>query len=175
MAARFHRKYIDANRPPELAYEVDGAKPVYGAFHDELNRVGKEVSKRWGSGVILDIHGQGAEADVIFRGTRDGGTTSHLVGKYGEEALTGETSLFGELAKQGFVVDPAVGSSNRENFDYNGGYIVTSYGKGTLDAIQLELGVNLRQLKNQDVTAQKLASAIQNFAVGYLPAVEIQD
>src|SRR3569833_293030 len=31
--ARFERKYIDANRPAESAYDNDAAKPHYDAFH----------------------------------------------------------------------------------------------------------------------------------------------
>ena len=33
VSAQFHRKYIDANRPPSRAYETDAAKGPYGAYH----------------------------------------------------------------------------------------------------------------------------------------------
>lgn len=173
--ARFHRKYIDANRPPKFAYESDQAKPTYDAYHQALAKARAEVIKRWGRGILLDIHGQGSKPKVIFRGTQNGRTTTHLIKKFGKEALTGKSSLFGQIAKQGFSVIPATDSPDRENSHYKGGYISVTYGSmkgGTMDAIQLELGKDLRAPRSNANTAKKLANAIDSFAKKYLPAKE---
>ncbi len=172
--ARFHRKYLDANRPPEHAYESDhpNAKAVYDTYHAALAKARSEVIRRWGSGILFDLHGQAAEPKAIFRGTQNGKTTTHLVNKFGREALVGETSLFGQFAKQGLRVIPSIGSSDRET-RYTGGHIVRTYGSdsgGTVDAVQLELGRELRNLKAG--TADKLAAAIVAFAKDYLPKSE---
>src|SRR4051794_34548568 len=34
VVARFDRKFIDANRPPDQSYESEAAKPFYDAYHD---------------------------------------------------------------------------------------------------------------------------------------------
>ncbi|MCA9050350.1 MAG: N-formylglutamate amidohydrolase, partial [Planctomycetaceae bacterium] len=145
--ARFHRKYIDANRPPELAYESGQAKLVYDEYHRAIAAARREVINRWGAGILLDLHGQKAEPQTIFRGTQNGKTARSLENRFGRVALTGEQSLFGRLAQQGFHVQPAVNSDEPEDARYNGGYTVGTYGSasgGAFDAVQLELGFSLR-------------------------------
>jgi glutamine amidotransferase-like uncharacterized protein len=110
-----------------------------------------------------------------LRGTQNGKTTTHLVSRFGREAIIGETSLFGQLASQGLKVIPAVGSEGRERVGYDGGYTVIAHGSGsggTLDAIQLELGNELRSAEALPETTSKLADAIASFAKQYLPADE---
>ncbi|MEM1070555.1 MAG: hypothetical protein AAGI63_16755, partial [Planctomycetota bacterium] len=34
--AQFHRRYVDANRKPERAFESPNAKPVYEAYHQAI-------------------------------------------------------------------------------------------------------------------------------------------
>ena len=170
--ARFHRKYLDANRPQELAYESSNAKPVYDAYHRAIAEARDDVVDRWGQGILLDIHGQANNATAIYRGTQNGKTTTHLIGRFGRESLIGRTSLFGQLANQGLSVIPDVGVADREHSSYDGGYIVNTYGSragGTVDAIQLELGNDLRSSQNLSSTASKVATAITAFASDYLP------
>jgi N-formylglutamate amidohydrolase/glutamine amidotransferase-like uncharacterized protein len=172
--AQFHRRYLDANRLARDAYESKNARAPYRAYHDALATARHDVIRRWGGGLLLDIHGQGADPKAIFRGTQNGDTTSHLVDRFGQEAVSGKTSLFGRMAQQGFRVIPAINSTNRET-RYAGGYIVRTYGSGsggTLDAIQLELGRGLRDAKVIPTTADKLANAIAAFADEYLPDAE---
>ncbi len=169
--ARFHRKYIDANRSPANVFESSEAKVPYDTFHRAIATARQEIANRWGRGVLLDIHGQGAKPDSIFRGTQNGKTTKHLISRFGRESLVGRSSLFGQLAKQGFAVIPAVGSAAREHSSYDGGFNVVTYGSGnggTIDAIQLELGRELRSTKAIPETARKLANAIDAFANEYL-------
>lgn len=172
--ARFHRKYLDANRRPRDAMESPAAKDVYHAYHNAITDACQTVVKQWGYGILLDIHGQGKNANAIYRGTQNGKTTTHLTSRFGREALVGKTSLFGELANQGLTVIPAVGSNHPEAENYDGGYTVRTYGSGsggTLDAIQLELGASFRSEINCSATANKLANAITAYAHSYLPKV----
>jgi putative intracellular protease/amidase len=114
------------------------------------------------------------QTGVVFRGTQNGKTVSHLLSRAGREAGVGETSLLGQLAKQGFTVVPPVGSSDPET-NYTGGHIVGTHGSrsgGTIDAIQLELGTKYRDSKTIADMADKLANAITAFAKSYLPAEE---
>ena len=173
--ARFHRKFIDANRAPEFAYESDKAKATYDAYQQAIVVARQKIIDRWGSGILLDIHGQALARDTIFRGTQNGKTAAHLVKQFGEDALTGEKSLFGQLAKQGFTVVPPIGSQDKEKH-YTGGHIVATYGSaegGTFDAIQLELGSTLRSAAERVQTAKKMSLAITSFAEDYLPKKEI--
>lgn len=169
--ARFHRKYLDANRSPGKAYEAASVKEVYDAYHDAIQNAREEIVERFGFGLLLDIHGQNSAPNMIFRGTNDGRTANHLANRFGRTSLTGPTSLFGELSKNGLQVYPAVGSSDPEEGLYNGGYIVANYGSrdgGTFDAIQLDIGKNLRSRKTRQSTAEKMASAIVSFRETYL-------
>lgn len=164
--ARFHRKFIDVNRRPQDAFESAEAKVLYEAYHAALASACTAVTSRWGRGVLLDIHGQSSEPDVVFRGTRNGKTVSHLLSQSGREALIGETSLLGQLARQGMAVFPPVGSSEPERAAYTGGTIVGTHGSssgGAIDAIQLEFGATYRDPKTIDDVADKLANAIVAF------------
>ena len=76
--ARFHRKHIDANRPADEAYEDPDAKATYDRFHNQLDAYCREVQKKFGKGLLLDLHGQGSEPETVFRGTQDGKTVKLL-------------------------------------------------------------------------------------------------
>lgn len=169
--ARFDRKYVDANRPRKHAYEADGAGAYYDAYHEAISRACAEARRNWGRGLLLDIHGQGAEADMIFRGTDNGNSVSDLRQRFGAEAITGPRSILGQMEIRGYKVAPGSTSDQRE-LRYSGGYTIRTYGshRGTaIDAIQLELGRNLRSRVNLERTASHLANAIQIFARTYLP------
>jgi N-formylglutamate amidohydrolase len=169
VVAKFHRKYIDANRPPEIAYEDPKAKPTYDAYRQTLAAYCREVKKTYGRGLLLDLHGQGRMNDTVIRGTRDGKTVSLLMQRYGEKAHTGPESFFGLLALNGCKVFPG----NLADKDYaalSGGDIVHTYGNGDygIDAIQLEFGADLREKGKLTDTAGKVAVAVDKFAKLYL-------
>lgn len=169
VAARFARKYIDPNRPPEAGYEVPAAKPVYDAYHDALARFCRDVQKAHGRGLLLDLHGQGTAADTIFRGTKDGKTVTLLVQRFGPPAHNGPKSFFGLLAGRGCKVHPTDGG--REQAGFTGGYIVQTYGSHEgygIDAIQLEFGGDYRARERRQDTAAKVAAAVAAYADLYL-------
>jgi N-formylglutamate amidohydrolase len=169
VVARFHRKYIDANRPPEIAYEDAKAKPTYDAYRETLAAYCRAVKKEYGRGLLLDIHGQGRMNDTVIRGTRDGKTVSLLIRRYGEKAHTGPESFFGLLAANGCKVFPE-NLADKDFAALSGGDIVHTYGSGGygIDAIQLEFGADLRAKAKLADTAGKVASAVEKFAKLYL-------
>jgi N-formylglutamate amidohydrolase len=169
--ARFDRKFIDVNRPPSGAYESPAAKPYYDAYHRALAESAEKVRAQWGGGLLLDLHGQGAEKESIYRGTDNGETVRALVQRHGKEAIAGPKSIFGQLAAKGYKVLPDPNGGERERH-YVGGYTARTYGshRGTkIDAIQLEIGTRLREKANLERTASDLAQAIEVFARQYLP------
>jgi N-formylglutamate amidohydrolase len=170
VAARFHRKFIDPNRPAGIAYESPQAKPVYDHYHDTLARYCRDVQKSNGRGLLIDVHGQGSAADTIFRGTSNGKTVTLLVQRFGPKAQHGPDSFFGLLAAAGCKVHPTK-ADQKEQAGYTGGYIVQTYGSHTaygIDAIQLELGSDYRSKKNQPDTAARIATAVAEYAQRYL-------
>jgi N-formylglutamate amidohydrolase len=169
VAARFHRKYIDANRPPDIAYEEAAAKPTYDAYRQTLAAYCREVKRTYGRGLLLDVHGQGRMKDTVIRGTRDGKTVALLIQRYGLKAHTGPDSFFGLLRTAGCKVYPE-NLADKDFESLSGGDIVHTYGSGDygIDAIQLEFGGDHRDTKNIKDTADKVATAVEKFAKLYL-------
>ena len=171
LIASFDRKYLDANRPVRGAYEAEEARPYYEAYHRVLSEHCERVRSLWGRGLLLDIHGQSAETETIFRGTDNLKSVTALRQRYGKEALSGAKSILGYLEQSGYRVVPANGSGDRE-LRYSGGYTTRKYGshRGTgIDAMQLEFGTHLRARINLERTANDVAAAIAAFASEYLP------
>jgi len=169
--ARFDRKYIDANRSSAGAYEALEALPYYAAFHGAVDKACEQIRKVWGRGLLLDIHGQAAEPDVIFRGTIHGKSVTDLVQRSGRRAMTGRQSILGQLALRGYKILPEPNMNDRES-RYSGGHTVQTYGSHRatrIDAIQLEFGTRLRARDRVDLTAADVAAAIRMFAKEYLP------
>ena len=171
VVARFERKYIDANRSEAAAYESAAAKPHYDTYHQAIEAASHKIRQTWNAGLLLDIHGQGAEADTIFRGTDNGKSVSAMEQRFGREALIGSKSILGQLASKGYKIEPGGAPYDRER-RYTGGYTTRTYGSyrgSRIDAIQLEFGSNLRSRNNLERTAEDLAEAIEVFAKTYLP------
>lgn len=178
VVARFERKQVDVNRPPEDAYETNRAKPYYDTYHAALSRYVAEVRKTWGRGLLLDVHGQAAAVDTVFRGTQGLTTVAALMHRYGMPAVNGPSSVFGALEASGYTVFPPADARNpaTEHPFFSGGYIVGTYGSdaGTgVDAIQIELGSRMRMRVVLDKTAADLAAAVKAFAKEYLPAEKL--
>ena len=168
--ARSNRKFLDPNRPPEIAYEDTGAKPVYDAYHSALTDYCRDVQNKFHKGLLLDLHGQGTAKETVFRGTQNGKTVTLLRERFGEAAHTGDTSLFGLLKSHGWKVHPDP-LDEREQPSFRGGYIVQTYGSHQgfgIDAMQLEFGTNFRTKAARPKTANTLTAAIAEYAAQYL-------
>lgn len=174
VVARFDRRYVDANRPPEAAYESAAAAPHYRAYHDALESFCRDVLNRWRTGVLLDIHGQGGFPETVIRGTDNGRTVFRHIQRHGVAAFVGPESLFGRLAAAGLTVMPEVNSPEREYPKLDGGYTVRTYGShqaAGLDAYQLELGKDLRRPDAAaEKTAGQIAQAVEHYCRDYFRA-----
>lgn len=174
--ARFDRKYVDVNRPPQRAYEGEAGCVVYEHYHRALEEACQQVRRKWGGGLLLDLHGQGEYPDAICRGTLNGRSVRLLLDRHGWAALTGKRGVFGYLQRLGYKVlpdclgDPTV----REVPAYQGGYIVAAHGSHTdngLDAVQVEIGLRLRQKGRWQETARDLAAALSVWVEEYYPSI----
>jgi N-formylglutamate amidohydrolase len=167
--AEFSRKSIDANREATKAYDTAVAQPTYDQYHTMIRDYVTQIKKRFGQGILLDIHGQGLKNNVIWRGTQNGHTVQDLVKTHGWEAVTGKNGILGFLHGLGYSIHPD-GTAESEA-PYEGGYTVFTYGSqaGGIDAIQLEIGgdFRLRPPAYQKFSGD-FASAIHQFYQTYL-------
>lgn len=173
IVAGFDRKFLDVNRPAERAYESESAQVVYEYYHRSVALACQQVRQRWQSGLLLDIHGQGEYPDAICRGTLNGRTVQLLLDRHGWAALVGKRGLFGYLQRQGYKILPdcLADVKTREVPNYQGGYIVATYGSHTrhgIDAIQVEIGLRLREQGRWRETARDLATALAVYADEFL-------
>lgn len=161
--AQFHRKFLDANRPAEAAFEDERARFQWAAYHAALRRAvdeARRTSPR--GGLLVDLHGQAQDPETVHRGTRNGLTVKQLLEVHGVEALTGPDSLFGAVKAAGFTVFPDLTPPGEphEAGAFSGGFIVATYGSHQpdgIDAIQVEIGRTLRRSREQ---RQKVVEAL---------------
>jgi N-formylglutamate amidohydrolase len=171
VVANFDRKFVDANRPSEAAYEAPEARPYYDSYHLALRGHCDRVRALWGRGLLLDIHGQNAEAHAIFRGTDHLKSIADLQRRFGSAAVSGAKSILGYLERSGYQIIPSNGNGELEQ-RYSGGYTTRAYGShraSGVDTMQLEFGAHLRSRANLERTAVDVARAIAVFAGAYLP------
>ena len=167
--AEFSRKSIDANRGATKAYDTAVAQPIYDQYHTAIRNYVTQIKKKFGQGILLDIHGQGLKNNVIWRGTQHGHTVQDLVKTHGWEAITGKNGILGFLHGLGYSIHPD--GTEESEAPYEGGYTVVTYGSqaGGIDAIQLEIGGDFRlQSPAYQKFSGDLASAIHQFYRTYL-------
>lgn len=171
--ARFVRKYIDANRPPNLAYDDAAARPYYDYYHAAIRRFVDEIRDKYRGGLLIDVHGQSRQP-VIMRGTRNGRAVSSLVARSGIAAVIGRDGIFGQLEAHGFAIFPANDvplNGTAEDAGLNGGFTVLIYGAQSdrgIDAVQFEFGSNYRQKAVVDKSAMAAGGAVAAFYDAYL-------
>ena len=172
--ARFERKYIDANRAPEIALDDTAARPFYYYYHDTVRRFIDEIRDRYPAGLLVDVHGQHFDPEVVMRGTRNGSSVTRLLRRAGFAAVTGPNGIFGQLEANGFKVFPANNVPPRgkfENAGLNGGYTTAIYGSdksGGIDAVQMEFGTRYRENTTVDKSGRDAGKAIAGFYEAYL-------
>jgi len=175
VVSKTHRKYLDPNRPSEIAYEDPDAAPVYQRYHNTLQRYCTEILNKHHTGLLLDIHGQGTSSQTVYRGTGNGKTVARLKERFGESAHSGENSLFGTLHRLGWKVYPFP-ADGKEQSGFTGGYIVQTHGShkpNGLDAVQLEFGADYRTKSNREKTAKVLAKATIEYIQEYIDPIAV--
>ena len=172
VVANFSRRYVDANRTPEEAYESEAGRAVYERYHAAIRQFRTEVIRKWQRGLLIDIHGHGRDPATIIRGTADWASVRHLVEEFGKEAIVGPDGLLGPLAAAGNkLVPPNDGLDEPEFKALNGGFITRTYGSfagGNFDAIQFELGGKFRKAENIPTFVSQTADGLVPFTNRYL-------
>ena len=172
--ANVSRRFVDMNRPVEGAYGPGAGDIVAGAYetyHRAIAKACEEIARRFGAGLLIDVHGQGVVPGALLRGTDNGATVAGLVQRHGLQSVGGPDSLMGQLAALGFVVFPEVGSTEPEHPMFSGGHTVRTYGRHPqhpVDAIQIEFGSRYRRARNVGTTAAAFAKAIVEFGRNHL-------
>ncbi len=148
--AGFHRKYIDANRSPECAFEPGPALAYYDEYHAVLRGFVDEIrAENDGIGLLLDLHGAERRRDApadIYVGTENGWTITALRRETSDDALYRRRGLVGLLQAAGYAMLPGR-PGEPEHPAFTGGYTVETYGSHRadgIDAIQLEIVKELR-------------------------------
>ena len=175
VVAEFHRKYIDANRSADCAYEVPAAQQYYDEYHNTLRNFVSEVrAENGGLGLLFDIHGTRVIDDDpadLYLGTDNGKTVTRLL-QIDPQALWRRRSLRGffEPEAAGYVVSPKQ-PDIEETKEVDGGHTVRTYGSSEpdgVDAIQFEIASTLRNDRDKRTAfVENLAFAIGNFAARY--------
>ena len=165
--AKAHRKYVDANRPLEIAVEHPRAREVYDAYRGRLAEFCDDVQKRFGHGLLVDVHGQASARDTVFRGTHNGATDALLAKMFGEKIHAGPQSVAGLLVARGINMKPT--DTSPEASGFTGGHIVQTYGKHEgIGAVQFEFGMDFRAKGAINAAAEKVADGVTDFAKLYL-------
>lgn len=171
--AKFERRFIDANRPSELALDNANARPYFDYYHNSIRRFVDEIRKKYPASLLIDVHGQPTKPTVIWRGTMNGRAIKNLLQRSGARAITGTKGLFGQLEANGLKVFPdnhlPIGGTSEDL--HNGGYTVFTYGAHTakgIDAVSFEVGSDYRQNAAVENTAKDAARAIAAFYGAYL-------
>jgi len=174
VVAKFLRTEIDANRPPELAFDDPAARPYYDDYHRSIRRFVDEIRRNYPAGVLIDVHGQVKDPEVIMRGTSNGRTVERLLKRAGAAAVTGPKGIYGQLEAHGFKIFPGNDvalSGHAEDAGFSGGYTVFTYGSHRstgIDAVQLEFGSRYRRPAVVDQAARDAGRAVAAFYQTYL-------
>jgi len=163
--SRVHRRYVDFNRPANIAVEAPSTQVVYDQYHQTLSESVRTIRSKHACGLLIDIHGQGTSASMVYRGTSNGLTVSGMKSMLGEESFSGPDSLCGLLKKKGWKMHPDP-LDGKEQSGFTGGYIVRTYGSHQLDgidAIQVEFGADYRKAAVRERVAKQLAESIAEY------------
>lgn len=193
--ANVSRKYVDFNRKKLYACprNAPNNEYVWDVYHNWIKKAEEFVEKEFGSGLLLDIHGQGhavkqVEIGYLLRAYELDLDDSQLSGdskyhykssiyrlvnnnKSGSsfvELLRGPYSLGSLMYKNGLACVPHSQNPTPGDLPYfNGGYNTVMYGSseaiGAIDAIQLEFDSVSRQDQNRKKTATALVEAVVEF------------
>jgi hypothetical protein len=62
--AKFERRYIDANRPPDIGLDDPTARPYYDYYHNSIRRFIDDIRGKYPAGLLIDVHGQRKDPEV---------------------------------------------------------------------------------------------------------------
>jgi len=183
--ARFHRRFIDANRRPDCAFTDSDAQRFYDEYHNRISGyVNQLLLQNENRGFLFDIHGftEAEDDDVdIALGTANGGS---LRPEFDRANIFMQHGLHGLLkwsrhltilnppvptpAVFQYRVSPADGAAT-EIGRLNGGFTVRNY-SSALNCIQIEVANTIRdERKKRNFLIEDLAFSMINFVRRYAP------
>jgi hypothetical protein len=170
-------KYIDASRSAACASETNAATPCDDEYHAVLRGFVDEIRpENAETGLLLDLHGSKRRLDApadIYVGTENGLTITALRAGTSDDALYQRRDLVGPPQATGHTVLPGE-AGVPEHPDFNGAYIVETYGghqADGIDAIQLEIAAELRTYASRRAAlATDLADALASLMPRWLPS-----
>ena len=163
------RKKVDLNRQRDEAYEDEKAEVIYDEFHALIQKSEKEIDKKYGKGLYIDIHGQSHpkaylefgyllineilkldDASLLeYHDKTSVRTLSKFSDKTFLEQLKGHYSLGTLMCKEGYDSIPSAKIPYATDGNYfEGAYDTIRYGSlqgGNISGIQIEFPyVNIR-------------------------------
>jgi len=172
--ARFHRRYIDANRSRQCAFKARVAGRFYDEYHHRIDLAIAAIKKQFPKrGVLVDIHGAADQTDrpdiQVLLGSDNGNSIRRLL-ELDPLILFRRNGIVRTLQRDGFGVIP--GEPNEpEHSSFDGGFTVQQHGASHasgLDALQVEI---VRSVRTQ---AQRRSRLIQTLAQGLVRLLDQQ-
>lgn len=183
--AKFHRKFIDANRKSDCAFtDLDNAKAFYNEYHNRVSEYVSQVLQENDSrGFLFDIHGikiiPTDKAD-IYLGTANNETLqpsfnrADIFKRHGLHGLLlafrHQTGLGGANAVFQYRFSPA-NEEAEETDRVSGGFTVKKYSKDLkINCIQIEIADTIRDdEEKRSFVIEDLAFAMINFVRRHSP------
>ena len=183
------RKKVDLNRQRAEAYEDENAKIIYDEFHSLIQKSEKEIDKKFGKGLYIDIHGQSHPKGYLEFGYLLVNDTLKLednellkyqnrssiktLCQFSDESflsqLKGSNSLGTLMCNEGYDSVPStkIPFARDENY-FEGAYDTIRYGSlkgGNISGIQIEFPYeNVRDTKeNRQKCAKSFVKSVMTF------------
>jgi N-formylglutamate amidohydrolase len=161
--ARFHRRFIDANRPAQCAFQSRVAAPFYREYHSRIDLAVAAIKAQFPKrGVLVDIHGAADLADQpdvhVLLGSDNGNSIRRLL-NLDELILFRRAGLVRTLQAARFGVIPAE-FDEPEHASFDGGFTVREHGASQasgLDALQIEI---VRSVRGQEQRRNQLIQSL---------------
>ncbi len=188
-----NRKKLDLNRSLNNSNCGDiTTKPYWDLFHKQINDFRSQIQLKFGSGLVIDIHGHGHENQRIELGyllsaselrmdnnsinsINDSSVKSLLNNSPDDlkltDILSGEFSLGHLLSLKGYPAVPSMDdiAPKEGELYFSGGYNTASYGSrdsGKVDAIQIEL--NMMGVRNNEENRKLFSKEFADVLTSYL-------
>jgi hypothetical protein len=180
--AKFHRKFIDANRSSNCAFTDPDGRRFYDEYHNRISGYIRQIRVQNGNhGFLLDIHGTGVISDDpadIYLGTANGAsllpdfdrdTLFHQHGLHGLFKSVRHQTGFGGLGPTFSYRLSPVNAAATETSEVNGGFTVRNYA-ASVNCIQIEITNTIRNDgEKRSFLIEDLAFAIINFTRRHAP------
>jgi hypothetical protein len=182
VVARFHRRFIDANRRRECAFTDPDGRSFYDEYHKWINEYVSQIGLQNANlGFLFDIHGVRVISDDpadIYLGTVNGATLApnfnrdsifYRHGLHGLlRAARHQTGILGLGSTFQYRVSPENAAAT-ETGEVEGGFTVRHYAR-SISCIQIELADTIRNDgEKRGFLIEDLAFAIINFTRRHAP------